>query len=200
MVKRSRGLNFSKKTAIIAAAITGICFIIGTIISSVCSSKKEIRHVVLTPSATSNKSSDQCKITINKFKVNYQINNKSISSSENSVIHANVGDILNLQDIEMNLSIENNCRKTSIAAEAYIRKQHIKNIDPNDKYDYEDGRFTSASMARRLFKSSVFTKDQIAKGWKLKSGFNSLVIVILQYSPAKPNGEVIQRFYFNIRL
>lgn len=158
--------KYKNSSILLAAVITGVFTILAAIIKLGPSQQPSINQSNVNI-INSQIHSEQCKITIRKLTINYHINDSLFFVSENQSIHAKIYDTLNLINFELDLLPEQNCQKVSIMADAYIRKPDIENRDPNDKYDYHDGRFTNAAMPIRLFKSSDFlTENKEIKGWE----------------------------------
>jgi hypothetical protein len=151
------------------------------------------------PTKTFEPVEELCKIKIVEFKLNYSVNGKTWSSYINDTIKAAKGDTLLLIDFEIILSFNSSCKLTKITSEAFIKKPNIKNPDPKDKYDYNDGRFTEGETVTSVIKSKQFSAVSRSNEWILQSSWDNVVISLLEYSSQYPNGHVFDRIHFKIQ-
>lgn len=140
-----------------------------------------------------------CKIKIVEFKLNYSVNGIAWYSYLNDPIKAGQGDTLLLKNVEMILSTNDSCKTTKIAIEAFIKKPNVRNPDPQDKYDYNDGRFTEGKNVTNVIKLGGFSAVSGTKEWILQSEWDDIVISLFEYSHKYPEGHVFERLYFKIR-
>jgi len=140
-----------------------------------------------------------CKIKIIEFKINYSVNGFAWYSYLNDPIKAGKGDTLLLNNVEMILSINDSCKTTKIAIEAFIKKPNVKNLDPQDKFDYNDGRFTEGKNVTNVIKLGDFFALSGTKEWILQSKWDDIVISLIEYSHRYPKGYVFERLHFKIQ-
>lgn len=182
--------KWSESTAVRSAIVAGIFAIIVAVINGLFQPKKE-------PVPASSKTQD-CEIKVDGIKIAYRINGKAGTALENDVIIASEGDVLELVNYELQLSRAGECPTTTIAAEAYLRKPERQNPDPDDKWDYDDGRFSDASIAMVAFKGTAFYNEAGEIGWRLGADWNKLQIVLVEYSESVPEGRAFRRFFFGL--
>ena len=117
----------------------------------------------------------------------------------NEPIKAGKGDTLSLKNVEMILSINDSCKTTNIAIEAFIKKPNVKNPDPLDKYDYNDGRFTECKNITNVIEMGDFFSVNETKAWILQSEWDNIVISLIEYNNRYPRGHTFERLYFKIK-
>lgn len=191
-----------------AALVGGLFFLLTAIVTGIFSILKKIDNPkadiisqkLFEESTRNFEAVDElCKIKIVEFKLNYSVNGKTWSSYINQTIKAAKGDTLLLTDFEIIISFNSSCKLTKITAEAFIKKPKIKNPDPKDKYDYNDIRFTEGETVSSAIKSKRFSAVSGINEWALESGWDNVVISLLEYSSQYPNGHVFERLYFKIQ-
>ncbi len=179
-------------TAIIVALIAGVFTIAATLIGALLKTGPE------RPEGEVSNNKKSCEITIDNLNLALQVNGNLSSVRENETIEASKGDSLLLTDLGMDLSHNDACADTTIAAVAYLRKPKVRNENLKDKYDYQDGRFTNGARVRRAFQSGDFFSKSGNPAWVLEEDWNNLVLTLVEYSSQYPDGTVIERFHFRL--